>query len=456
MLECAAPAPYGQPGQPEYSGQSGPYGPYEYSAAPECAAPEHYGPPEQAAQSAQSGQSEQSGQTASPRVRLPRAFAPLFQPHRYKIFYGGRGAAKSWAFVRALLILAASRPLRILCARELQVSITDSVHRLLADQIHALGLTPLFTVHKNAVRSLCGSEFLFKGLRHNAQEIKSLEGVDICWVEEAESVSRESWDLLIPTIRREHSEIWVSFNPGSPDDDTWRRFVLSPPAGALVAKVGWQDNPWFPRTLHAEKEYCARVDPEAHAHIWEGQPRCISEAQVFKGRYLVQPFESPENAHFHHGVDWGFAKDPTVLVRAFVQDQVLYVDAEAYAVGVELDEIPRLFDTIPTARHWPLKADAARPETISHLRRKGYHISGAEKWSGSVQDGLALLKSFERIVVHPRCVHTAEEMRLYSYKTDRITGQILPLLQDMHNHCIDALRYAFDGFARGHGPMRLA
>lgn len=389
------------------------------------------------------------------RLEIPSKFRGLWSPSRYKVYYGGRGGAKSWAFARTLIAMAASRSIRVLCARELQVSIGESVHRLLSDQIDAMGLTSAFEITKTSIRSRAtDSEFIFKGLRHNASEIKSLEGVDICWVEEAHSVSKDSWDLLIPTIRKEGSEIWVSFNPCLPDDDTYKRFVLSPPDGATVVKVGWKDNPWFPETLREELERCRRADPDAFAHIWGGEPLVISDAQVFRGRYAVEDFETPEGARFFHGVDWGFAVDPTVLVRSFVKDGTLYVDREAWGVGVELDQIPDLFDTIETARNWPIKADCSRPETISHVKRKGFpHITGASKWSGSVKDGIAALKGFDRIVIHPRCQHTAEEFRLYSFKVDRVTGDILPIVVDAHNHCIDALRYAYDGYIKGKGPI---
>lgn len=389
-------------------------------------------------------------------IHLPfaTAFRPLFTPSRYKVFYGGRGGAKSWGFARALVALSLQRKLRILCAREFQVSIADSVHRLLCDQIAALGLTSLFTITRAQITSAAGSEFLFKGIHHNAQEIKSLEGVDICWVEEAQSVSRESWELLIPTIRKEGSEIWVSFNPGSPDDETWRRFVLNPPENAVVVKVGWEDNPWLPDTLRQEMEYCRLRDPDAFAHVWGGEPRAVSEAQIFRGRFEVVPFETPAKARFFHGVDWGFAKDPTALVRMFIDDGILCIDSEAYGVGVELDELPALFDQVPTARKWPVKADSSRPETISFMRRKGFNISAAKKWAGSVEDGIALLKSFPRIRIHPRCVHAADEFRLYSYKVDRVNGDILPVPEDTHNHIIDAARYALDGYVRS-APMRI-
>lgn len=372
----------------------------------------------------------------SVKFQMAEPFEPLFQPARYKVFYGGRGSGKSWAYAQALILMAMQKPLRVLCARELQVSIADSVHKLLADTIDRMGLSSRFEITRQAIRSVTGTEFIFKGLRHNATEIKSLEGVDYCWVEEGQSVSKESWDLLIPTIRKQGSEIWISFNPGRPDDETYKRFVLDPPDDAIVVKVGYQDNPWFPDTLRREMEYCRRVSPDDFRHIWDGEPSVLTEAQVFKGRYVVEPFETPEGARFFFGADWGFAADPSTLVRCFIKGDRLYIDYEAYGVGVELDETPQLFDSVPGSRKWPIKADSARPETISYMKRQGYNISAAKKWPGSVEDGLAYLKSFEKIIVHPRCRHTAEEFQLYSYKVDKNNGDILPVLVDAWNHCI--------------------
>jgi phage terminase large subunit len=385
------------------------------------------------------------------KVQIAKPFKSLFQPARYKIFYGGRGAGKSWVFAQALVLMALQKTMRVLCARELQVSISDSVHKLLSDTIERMGVASRFEITRQTIRSINGTEFIFKGLRHNATEIKSLEGVDVCWVEEGQSVSKESWDLLIPTIRKQSSEIWISFNPGRPDDETYKRFVLEPPDNAVVVKVGYQDNPWFPDTLRKEMEYCRRVSPDDFRHIWEGEPSVLTEAQVFKGRYIVEPFETPDNARFFFGADWGFANDPSTLVRCYINGNRLYIDNEAYGVGVELDETPQLFDSVPGARTWPIKADSARPETISFMRKRGYNISAAKKWSGSVEDGLAVLKSFEKIIIHPRCKHTAEEFSLYSYKVDKNNGDIIPVLVDAWNHCIDATRYALDGYIKGRG-----
>ena len=373
-----------------------------------------------------------------PKIALdiPKALLPLLQPARYKVMYGGRGAGKSFTVASWLVVLGLQRPLRVLCAREYQVSIKDSVHRLLADRIDALGLSAFYNVTQTSITSTNGTEFTFKGLHHNAQEIKSFEGADLCWIEEAQAVSAESWDVLIPTIRKQGSEIWLTFNPLSPDDATWQRFVKNPPPGAWVQKVLFSDNPWFPEVLDDERRHLQEIDPELYQHVWLGEPRTISDAQVFKGRYLIQEFDTPEDARFFHGADWGFAADPTVLIRCFIRGNVLYIDREAYGAGVELDETPQLFDSIETARKWPIYADSARPETISFMKRRGFHIMPAKKWPGSIEDGIAVLKSFDKIIVHPRCVHTADEFYRYSYKVDKNNGDVLPVIVDAYNHCV--------------------
>lgn len=381
-------------------------------------------------------------------VRFPPAFRPLFNPSRYKVFYGGRGGAKSWCIARALILQGMDRPIRVLCAREFQSSIADSVHKLLGEQIEATGLGQYYQVQKIRIVGVNGTEFIFKGLRNNIQEIKSTEGVDICWVEEAQSVSEESWSVLIPTIRQENSEIWLTFNPMDIDDSTYRRFVLNPPPNTQVVKVSWRDNRWFPQVLRDEMEYLRRVDYDAYLHVWEGEPRTISDAVVFKGKFTVEPFDTPTDARFYFGADWGFSQDPTTLVRAFISDRTLYIDHEAYGIGCDIDKTPALFDAVPESRKWQIYADSARPETISYMKRAGFKISAAEKWSGSVEDGIAFLRSFEKIVIHERCKHTAEEFRLYKYKVDVQSGEVLPVLVDKHNHCTDSLRYALGRLIR--------
>lgn len=387
---------------------------------------------------------------------FPRKMEFLFSPARYKVAYGGRGGAKSWAFARALLILAGKSKLRVLCARELQNSISDSVHCLLKDQITAMGLEAFYSVTAGAIRGANGSDFIFSGLRANVTKIKSMESVDIAWVEEAQAVSADSWDVLIPTIRKPGSEIWVSFNPDKDSDPTYQRFVLSPPPGSVVVKTGWEDNPWLPPPLLAEKDYLYSVDPDAAAHVWGGCTRKTSAAQVLRGRYVVEPFEPKDDWDGpYYGADWGYAADPTALVRCWVSGRRLYIDHEAYGVGVDLDDLPMLFDGVPGARDHVIRADSSRPETISHMRRHGYaRIGPAIKGGGSVEDGVEHLRSYEQIVIHPRCRHAEEEARLWSYRTDRLTGDILPDLIDRHNHCMDALRYALEPIIRAGARSR--
>jgi len=379
------------------------------------------------------------------RVAIPEAFAELFESHRYKVYWGGRGKGASWSFARALLLLVAERGLRVLCAREYQTSIGDSVHRLLMDQMELLGIAELFNVTRSEITCRNGGMFIFKGIRNNPGEIKSLEGIDIAWLTEAERTTNESLDVLIPTIRKDGSEIWIDFNTDAEHAPTYERFVKAPPPDAMVKYVTYRDNPFFPDTLRAEMEYVQRVDPDKYQWIWEGKPRHISHALVFGGKYHVEEFAHPADDidRYYLGVDWGFAEDPTTMVRSYVIDRTLYVDFEAYGVGVELDDLPQLFRSVPQSDIWPCPADCARPETISYLKRHGYpKMRPVKKPFGCVEDGISILKAFEEIVIHPRCRHTIAEFGSYSYKVDRTTGDVLPILVGKDDHTIDALRYS--------------
>lgn len=215
------------------------------------------------------------------KAEFPEKLECLFQPARYKVLYGGRGGAKSWGAARALLIRGASRPLRVLCAREFQNSIKDSVHKLLADQIEALGLSDVYEVLDKEIRGKNGTEFAFRGLRHNVTAIKSFESADVCWVEEAQTVSKASWDTLIPTIRKPDSEIWITFNPELDTDETYKRFVLNPPPDSIVRKINWSDNPFFPDVLRAEKDHLKEMDPDSYLVTWEGYCRQTLDGAIY-------------------------------------------------------------------------------------------------------------------------------------------------------------------------------
>jgi phage terminase large subunit len=384
------------------------------------------------------------------RIDIGESARFLFQERaRFKILFGGRGSLKSWSAARTLLLMGGQQQLRVLCAREYQNSIADSVHRLLADQIVLMGLDDLYTVQKTSIQGINGSEFIFAGLRHNITSLKSLEGIDICWVEEAEAVSEESWQVLEPTIRKPGSEIWVTFNPGQETDPTYQRFVVRKRDDAIVVKVGWKDNPWLPGVLRKQAEDMMRTDPEAYAHVWGGETWRRNDAQVFNGMWAVDGFQPMLGAHDtsrnwlgpYFGADWGFSQDPTVLLKMWIHEKRLYIEHEAYKVGCDIVDTPKLFDTVPGSRKYVIRADCARPETINHVRRAGFHIEAATKWPKSVEDGIALLRSFEKIVIHPRCKNMIQEARLYSYKTDKLTGDVLPEIVDRHNHGWDAARY---------------
>lgn len=402
--------------------------------------------------------SRQGRNLKSIHAELPQKLIDLlWSQGRYKVAHGGRGSAKSWSFARALVLKTYQAPLRVLCAREVQNSIQESVHRLLSDQIDLLGLSAYFEVQRSVIRSHVGSDFIFAGLRSDPQQIKSTEGVDICWVEEAAKVSEESWKMLIPTIRKPGSEIWASFNPDDETDPTYKRFIKNSPPGAKVVKVSWRDNPWFSTELEAERTYMAQVDPDAYAHVWEGECRRHSDAQVLGRKCEVSFFEPSKDWDGPYlGADWGFAQDPTTLVKCWINGHVLHVEQEAYGVGIDIDRTADLFDRVNGARDYVIRADSARPETISYMQRHGYpRIQAAMKWPGSVEDGIAVLRSFERIVIHPSCTKAYEESRLWSYKTDRLTGDVLPDVVDAHNHIWDAVRYALQPIIRGSGTGML-
>lgn len=391
-------------------------------------------------------------------VRIPAAFAGLFDKHRYKVFYGGRGGAKSWAVAQALVILGAQSPLRILCAREYQTSIKDSVIALLKSQIRRIGLKDQYTFGTTYIEGKNGTEFIFKGLRVNPDEIKSMEGIDVCWVEEAQRVSEDSWTYLVPTIRKEGSEIWITMNPVDADDATYARFITKTPPGTLLVNVNWNDNPWFPETLNAERLYCLETDKDAYDWIWEGKPRTISDAVILKGKFRTDVFEAPRDVKLFQGADWGFGPDPTVLIRCFEKDERLFVEYESYHHQLDLDAIADTWKAdIPGSSKVKTFADDSQPQTIRHVRNCGFRIAPCRKFK--VEEGVRFMRSYREIIVHERCKKTEEECRLYSYKVDRVTGEPLREIKDAFNHCMDSIRYALTRpigrrFGRGRGRRR--
>lgn len=380
------------------------------------------------------------------KINVPPVFSPLFLPQRYKGAWGGRGSGKSHAFAILSVLRASREPgLRVLCVREVQKSLDQSVKFLLESYIRKLSL-PGFRILYTHIETPGDGRILFEGMQnHTADSIKSLEGADVCWVEEAQALSQRSFDLLRPTIRKPGSELWFSWNPSDPKDpvDSFFRGDAGAPPNATVVNANYLDNPYFPDVLKQDMEWDKRRDPDKYAHVWLGGYKQASEARVFHN-WEVRDFDTPEHARFFFGADWGFSVDPTVLVRCWIDGRTLYVDAEAYRIGCAIEDTPALFDTVEGSRKWPLIADSARPETIDHMRKHGFtNMKPAKKGAGSVQDGVEFIKNYD-VVVHPRCKHVADELAFYKYKTDSKTGEVLPVLEDKNNHTIDALRYALE------------
>lgn len=372
-------------------------------------------------------------------LEVPEVFAPLMRPARYKGAHGGRGSGKSHFFAGWAIVQMASRAgFRIVCVREVQNSIKDSVKQLLEDKINDLGLAGFFTITEQEIRGRNGSLCIFRGLQnHTAASIKSLEGFDVAWIEEAQTISQLSLDLLTPTIRKPGSEIWASWNPVSETDPIDVLMRGHPPEGAIVIEANWNDNPYFPEALREDMERDRDRNPDKYAHVWGGKYQSLSEARIFRN-WRVGEIAPPDRVIWYGGVDFGFAVDPTFAVRCcLIDDRTLYVDHEACEVGVATEALPLLIGRIPDFHKWPCNADSARPETIDYLKRHGFpRMRGAKKGKGSLEDGITFLQGLD-IVVNPRCPNLIRELGSYAYRIDKRTGAILPEPEDENNHgCI--------------------
>lgn len=382
-------------------------------------------------------------------IETPRAFVPLLQPARYKGAFGGRASAKSHSFAELMIEENIRSKLDNVCLRETLKSLEFSVKKLLCQKIEKFNAGSYFEVQDRRILTKRGGVIIFEGMQnHTADSIKSLEGFDRAWFEEAQAASQKSLDLLRPTIRKPGSELWFSWNPDEPTDpiDQLLRGENAPP-GAIVVEMNYTDNPWLPDEMRLEIEYDQRRDPDKFAHVWLGQYRQYSEAMVFRN-WIIEEFERPPGTIYRLGADWGYSIDPSVLVRCSIDGNRLYVDYEAYMIGCEIVNLPDLFDSVPESRKWFITADSSRPETISHMKKNGYpKISPSIKGKGSIEEGVAFLQSFD-IVVHPRCRHLIDELKNYKYKRDPLTDKVLPILEDKNNHVIDGLRYACEGARR--------
>lgn len=389
------------------------------------------------------------------KIEIAPKLLPLFAVPRgklrYRVMRGGRGSGKSFTAAKMAAVWGAIEPLRVLCTREYQNSIKESFH---AELKNAIATCPWLSTqydvgidylrHKNN-----GTEFIFKGLRHNIDGVKSMAQIDLVIVEEAETIPPRSWQDLIPTIRAAGSEFWIVYNPKSRDSWVARTFDGDQlPPRTMIIDANHNDNPWFSQELDEQRLHDRDVmDPALYRHVWEGGYYEQSDAQVFAGKFEQREFEPADDWDGpYHGLDFGFSQDPTAATKSWVHDDILYVEYELYEKRLELDDTAEaLIEAIPDISRHTVRADNARPESISYLKRKGIpRIVACEKGKGSVEDGVEFIKSFKKVVIHPRCKNTISEFSLYSYKVDRLSGDILPVLVDDNNHIIDGIRYALE------------
>jgi phage terminase large subunit len=389
-------------------------------------------------------------------AEFPEKLACLFEPSRYKVLYGGRGGAKSWGIARALLILGAKSPLRILCAREFQTSIKDSVHKLLCDQIEALGLLGFYEITQATIRGKNGTEFAFAGLRNNISNIKSFEGVDICWCEEAQSVSRLSWNVLIPTIRKAGSSIWVSFNPELETDETYQRFVLKPPADCVVVKVNWSDNPWFPETLRLEKDALKERDIESYNTVWEGICRQTVDGAIFaremqmaelQGRITTVNYDPSKPVHAVFDLGWSDSTAIWFLQFVGMETRLIrYLEDSQRTISHYMSEMQKfgyVYDTLWLPHDAQNQTLAAAGRSIEDIvRSAGYKVSIIPRVP--IPDSINAART-----IFPNCWFDREAaadgiscLRHYRYDVDPETGGFSKQpLHDHYSHGADAFRY---------------
>ena len=396
-------------------------------------------------------------QEAKAKARFPAKLKCLFVPEkaRYRVLYGGRGGSKSWNIARALLLKGCEQKIRILCAREYQTSIKDSVHKLLCDQIFALGIEAHYEITERSLRGNNGTEFIFVGVKNNTNNVKSIEGIDICWVEEAQSVTPNSWNVLVPTIRKADSEIWISFNPELPTDETWKRFVISPPENAVVQKINWSDNPYFPEVLDLERRALQGRDIEAYNNVWEGIPRQTVNGAIFakevtmadlEGRICNVPYDASKPVHAVF--DLGWADQTACWILQFVGQEtrlIRYFEDSQQTIGyylAKLQSFGYLYDTIWLPHDAKAKSLGTGKSIEEIVRASGMKVQilGRVPVADSINAARTIFNKcyFDR--------QNTEEglqcLRHYRYDVDPDTKMFSAKpLHDEYSHGADAFRY---------------
>lgn len=389
-------------------------------------------------------------------AQFPVKMASLFDKARYKVYYGGRGAGKSHSAAKALLILGAKSQIRVLCAREYQTSIKDSVHKLLCDQIELMNLHGFYEITQSSIRAKNGTEFAFVGLKNNVANVKSYEGVDYCWVEEAQTVSRHSWNTLIPTIRKEGSEIWITFNPELETDETYQRFVVRPPEQAVVQKINWSDNPWFPEVLALEKDSLKSRDPSAYQTVWEGLCRLTVDGAIFANEMQVAELDDritkvayDATKPVHAIFDLGWADSTAIWFLQFVGMEtrlIRYHEDSQKTISHYLALMQTygyMYDTLWLPHDAQNKTLASNGKSIEEIvRNAGYKTRIIERTP--IADSINAARTIFRNCWFDRenCYDGLQCLRHYRYDVDPETGQFSRQpLHDQYSHGADAFRY---------------
>ena len=390
------------------------------------------------------------------KVEFPEKLSILFDKSRYKVLYGGRGGAKSWGIARALLIIGARKTTRILCAREFQTSIKDSVHKLLSDQIVAMGLSEFYEITQNSIRGKNGTEFSFVGLKNNVANIKSYEGCDICWVEEAQTTSKLSWNVLIPTIRKEGSEIWISFNPELETDETYQRFIINTPENCIVQRINWSDNPWFPETLRLEKDALFVKDREAYNTVWEGVCRQTVDGAIFakemqqaefEQRITRVPYEATKPVHIIFDLGWSDQTAWWVLQWVGMETRLIrYEETNQTTMSQILAKIQTygyVIDTLWLPHDAQNKTLAAQGKSIEDIvRAAGYNVRILDRVPIADSINAARTMFSKCYFDRDNCYQGLQCLRHYRYDVDPDTGNFSQKpLHDHYSHGADAFRY---------------
>ena len=388
-----------------------------------------------------------------PLADFPKKLQFLFDPYRYKVAYGGRGSGKSWSMARALLLQASNKPLRILCAREVQRSIKQSVHTLLNDQIQALGLGPLYEVLETEIRSRSGSSFSFTGLATNTVEsIKSFEGCDVVWIEEAQTVSKKSWDILIPTIRKPDSEIWVSFNPNIDTDDTYQRFVVEPPENAKVVKVNWQDNPWFPEVLETERLHSLKTNPD-YANIWEGDCKAAVDGAIYSNeireaqegnRITTVPYDPMMKVHVVMDLGWNDSMSVILCQKGISDLRIIgYIEDDHRTLdsySAQLKNLSYNWGTMFLPHDGQSKDFKHGISAEEIMKKLGWDIRIVPK--ADIESGIKLARmNFHRIYFDKSAQRLVECLKNYRRSINSATNEPGAPLHDEYSHGADAFRY---------------